>query len=75
MAPGMEAAVGRGSNGIVHVTDLFTTLLAMADLPVPCDRIPDGKDQSAFLYGQQEDSYPDGFLHSMGTPGALPVSR
>jgi arylsulfatase len=53
---------GRQSNEIVHITDWFTTLLTMAGLPVPADRVIDGVDQSAFLYGQQEQSNREGFL-------------
>jgi arylsulfatase len=59
--PGKIAA-GRKSNEIVHITDWFTTLLTMAGLAVPNDRVIDGKDQSAFLSGAQEHSNRDGFL-------------
>ena len=63
--PGRVAS-GRQSNEIVHVTDVYTTLLTMADLPVPDDREIDGKDQSAFLYGQQEESNREGFIYWNG---------
>jgi arylsulfatase len=59
--PGHIAA-GRTSNEIVHITDWFTTLLSMADLPIPQDRVIDGKDQSAFLFGQEERSDREGFI-------------
>jgi arylsulfatase len=59
--PGKIAA-GRRSNEIVHITDWFTTLLKMAGLPVPDDRVIDGKDQSPFLFGHQEQSNREGFL-------------
>ena len=59
--PGKIAA-GRTSNEIVHITDWFTTLLVMAGLPVPNDRVIDGKDQSAFLAGEQVKSQRDGFI-------------
>jgi arylsulfatase len=59
--PGHVAA-GRQSNEIMHVTDWFTTLLTMAGLPVPDDREIDGKDQSAFLAGEHEQSNRDGFI-------------
>jgi arylsulfatase A-like enzyme len=59
--PGKIAA-GRTSNEIVHITDWFTTLLVMAGLPVPNDRVIDGKDQSAFLAGKQEKSNREGFI-------------
>ncbi len=54
------------SNEIMHVTDWFTTLLTMAGLQVPDDREIDGKDQSPFLYGQQEESNRDGFIYWNG---------
>lgn len=57
---------GRQSNEIVHVTDWFATLLTMAGLPVPGDRVIDGVDQSAFLYGHQERSNREGFPFWVG---------
>ena len=63
--PGKIAA-GRKSNEIVHITDWFTTLLTMAGLPVPNDRVIDGKDQSPFLSGEQEKSNREGFLYWNG---------
>ena len=54
------------SNEIVHITDWFTTLLVMANLPVPNDRVIDGKDQSAFLAGEQEKSNREGFIYWNG---------
>jgi len=55
-------AAGRRTNEIFHLTDWFTTLITMAGLDVPGDRVIDGKDQSSFLYGQQEESNREGFL-------------
>lgn len=63
--PGKIVA-GRKSNEIVHITDWFTTLLTMAGLPVPDDRVIDGKDQSPFLSGEQERSNREGFLYWNG---------
>ena len=57
---------GRASNEIVHVTDMFTTLLTLAGLPVPGDRMIDGIDQSPFFLGQQEASNRDGFIYWNG---------
>jgi arylsulfatase len=57
-----KIAAGRESNEIVHITDWFTTLLAMAGLETPQDRVIDGKDQSAFLAGDQESSNREGFI-------------
>jgi arylsulfatase A-like enzyme len=59
--PGKVAA-GQSSNQIVHITDWFTTLLTMAGLPVPNDRVIDGQDQSAFLAGEREQSNREGFI-------------
>ena len=63
--PGKIAA-GRTSNDIVHITDWFATLLTMASIPVPDDRVIDGKDQSAFLAGKQEKSSREGFIYWNG---------
>ena len=63
--PGKIAA-GRTSNEIVHITDWFTTLLVMTGLPVPNDRVIDGKDQSSFLAGEQVKSMRDGFIYWNG---------
>ena len=48
--PGRIAA-GRVSNEIVHVTDLYTTLAAVAGAAVPTDRPIDGVNQLPFLTG------------------------
>jgi len=63
--PGKIAA-GKKSNEIVHITDWFTSLLSMAGLQVPNDRVIDGKDQSSFLFGRQEKSNRDGFIYWNG---------
>jgi len=59
--PGKIAA-GGVSNEIVHVTDLYATLAAVAGAPLPDDRPIDGIDQTAFLLGKQEKSLREGFL-------------
>ena len=59
--PGRIAADVR-SNEVVHITDWFATLLSMAGLAAPSDRVIDGKDQSAFLAGEQEKSAREGFI-------------
>ena len=59
--PGKIAA-GKKSNEIVHITDWVTTLLSMAGLQVPEDRVIDGKDQTSFLSGEQEKSNREGFI-------------
>lgn len=55
-------AVNRTSNEIVHITDWFTTLLSLAGIAAPADREIDGKDQSTFLRGEQEQSNREGFI-------------
>jgi arylsulfatase A-like enzyme len=59
---GPGVAAGKTSNEIVHITDMFTTLLKLNDLPVPDDRIIDGLDQTPLLSGESELSARDGFL-------------
>jgi arylsulfatase A-like enzyme len=53
---------GRVSNEIVHMTDMFTTLLTWVGAEVPADREIDGVDQGPFFEGEQETSGRDGFL-------------
>ena len=47
---------GIESNEMVHVTDMFTTLLSMTGCKAPADRLIDGVDQSPFFLGKQETS-------------------
>jgi hypothetical protein len=56
--PGRVPA-GVETNEMVHVTDMFTTLLKFADCEPPKDRIIDGKDQSAFFLGKEATSNRD----------------
>ena len=53
---------GRESNEVVHITDMFATLLNWAGAEVPSDRVIDGVDQDAFFRGAQEKSNRDGFI-------------
>ena len=64
--PGRVPA-GRQSNDVVHITDMFTTLLRWAGTDIPKDREIDGIDQRAFLEGKQEKSARDGFPYWMGS--------
>jgi arylsulfatase len=57
---------GRQSNEIVHVTDMFTTLLRWAGADIPSDRVIDGVDQRGFLEGRQDSSDREGFPFWMG---------
>lgn len=50
--PGQVPA--RESNEMVHVTDMFTTLLRWVGCETPADRIIDGLDQRAFFEGAPE---------------------
>jgi len=58
---------GQKSNEIVHITDMFTTLLLWAGLEIPSDRVIDGVDQRAFLEGKQSTSNRDGFPFWLGS--------
>jgi len=58
--PGRVSA-GRVSNNIVHITDMFTTMIRFAGAEIPTDRVIDGADQQAFLLGKQENSNREGF--------------
>jgi len=53
---------GRVSNEIVHVTDVFSTLVGLGGARVPDDRPIDGVDQSAFLFDNADKSAREGFL-------------
>lgn len=57
---------GQKSNEIVHITDMFTTLLLWAGLEPPKDRVIDGADQRSFFEGKQQTSNRDGFPFWLG---------
>lgn len=63
--PGRVPA-GRESNEIVHITDMFTTLVSWSGADIPNDRVIDGVDQRAFFEGKQEHSNREGFPFWMG---------
>ena len=52
---------GAVSNEIVHITDIFTTLIVLAGLDTPSDRIIDGVDQAQLFLGESETSNREGF--------------
>jgi arylsulfatase len=58
--PGHVSAA-KQSNEIVHIVDLFTTLVTIAGAKLPADRIIDGVDQTAFFTGAQAASSRDVF--------------
>lgn len=58
---------GQRSNEIVHITDMYTTILRLAGLQIPKDRVIDGLDQRLFFEGKQEHSERDGFLFWLGS--------
>ena len=61
-----KVPAGAVSNEIVHQFDLFTTIASIVDGKVPTDRIIDGVDQSAFLFGKNEKSAREGFVIYVG---------
>lgn len=62
--PGRVPA-GTQSNEIVHITDMFTTVVRWTGAEIPQDRVIDGVDQRAFLEGQQQNSAREGFPYWM----------
>ena len=54
------------SNEVVHITDMYTTLINWTGAAVPKDRVIDGLDQRAFLEGRQPNSAREGFPYWMG---------
>jgi arylsulfatase A-like enzyme len=61
-----QVTSGRHSNDVVHITDMFTTLVSWAGASPPADRVIDGVDQRAFFEGKAEASARDGFPFWMG---------
>jgi len=57
-----QISTKRESNEIVHITDMFTTLINWAGGEIPSDRIIDGIDQSAFFEGDTDGSAREGFI-------------
>lgn len=58
---------GSQNNEIVHIADMFTTLLLWAGSMIPSDREIDGVDQRPFFEGAQEKSNREGFPFWMGS--------
>jgi arylsulfatase A-like enzyme len=54
------------SNEIVHITDMFSTLIRWAGCDIPTDRIIDGIDQRDFFEGGQKQSKREGFPFWVG---------
>src|SRR5262249_51813662 len=63
--PGRVPA-GRQSNDVVHITDMFTTLVRWGGGEIPNDRVIDGVDQRPFFEGKRETSARDRFPYWMG---------
>ncbi|MBO0809099.1 MAG: sulfatase-like hydrolase/transferase [Actinobacteria bacterium] len=57
-----HVAPGAETNELVHVTDMFTTLLGWTGCEVPGDRVIDGIDQSPLLLGDQDTSSREGCM-------------
>jgi arylsulfatase A-like enzyme len=64
--PGVVPA-GQVSNEIVHITDVFPTVLRWCGARVPADRVIDGRDQREFLEGRAAHSAREGFLFFNGS--------
>ena len=60
--PGRVPA-GTVSNEIVHVTDIYATLAALAGAPLPGDRPIDGVDQTGFFCNPEGKSQREGFVY------------
>lgn len=56
-------AEGGVTNDIVHITDLYTTLVRVGGAKVPDDRPIDGIDQLDFFTGKRETSAREGFVY------------
>ncbi len=52
---------GSESDEIVHITDMFTTIIRWAGAEIPQDRLIDGEDQRAFFEGKTDESAREGF--------------
>ena len=59
--PGRVGA-GRVSDAMAMNIDLFPTLLSLAGVPLPQDRVVDGRDLSALLTGEKEEASPHDLL-------------
>ncbi len=57
-----KTPVGRVSDEIVHVTDLFSTLISAAEASIPTDRPIDGVNQVPLWTGESDKSAREGFL-------------
>ena len=54
------------SNEIVHICDMYTTLIGWTGNKIPNDRVIDGLDQRSFLEGKKSRSAREGFPYWMG---------
>ncbi|MGR5091755.1 sulfatase-like hydrolase/transferase [Vibrio maritimus] len=61
-----KVPAGMQSNEIVHIVDVFPTLLKWAGAEVPTDRVIDGLDQRDFFEGKTDKSAREGFPYWMG---------
>jgi arylsulfatase len=50
----------------MHVTDWFTTILRIAGLEAPTDRVIDGVEQLGWLTGHTDRSQREGYIYGMG---------
>lgn len=63
--PGTIAA-GEVSDAVTSTMDLFPTALALADIPMPTDRIFDGRDLSPLLHGISTSEVRDAYFYYRG---------
>lgn len=61
-----KVPAGGVSNEIVHIVDLFSTMVHMSGVEIPTDRPIDGVDHSDFLLGKSEKSNREGFVIYVG---------
>ncbi|MCW8833810.1 MAG: sulfatase-like hydrolase/transferase [Colwellia sp.] len=58
---GNNIPAGKRSNEVVHLVDIFSTILAVADVEAPNDRLIDGKSMVGLFTGKTKKSPREGF--------------
>jgi hypothetical protein len=71
--PGLVRWTGKVQPGVTHSVattyDIFSTVMALAGVPLPTDRIIDGRDLTPLLLGINTTSPHDCLFIYKGTPG------
>lgn len=70
----MCTKAGRITEQLGSTMDLFTTSLKLAGVPLPSDRIIDGKDLSPVLFTENQPSLTEALFHYQGTPDVFAVT-